>query len=387
MLSIRPFRGGGGAIKLVTFGSYDDSDLYMRNRVLSRDFAARSAEVAYIRPFFRPMIGFRERSGRGWGRLALTQIRHLVIYWRKRHSLRDADIVFIPYPAYADTLFLRIVSPRGKHRLVVDAFLDLYDTVVRDRRLAKKRSLAARLVALLERTTLRSADHVLVDTPAHRQALIARYGLRPDTVTVVPVGLDEAVWRPMPRPSLSTTLQVLFWGTFIPLHGVEVIVEAARRLAATGQPISFQLIGDGQTAPEIAALLEQESLPNLCWHRAVVSTEELQAAIKQSHIALGVFGTSEKAGNVVPYKVHQALACDRPLITRHTEQLAALKCPGVTLVPPGDGEALAAAIVGLRGALARGDVPATRPCYDEHFGSRVVASALDNAIARVLAGS
>jgi glycosyltransferase involved in cell wall biosynthesis len=176
---------------------------------------------------------------------------------------------------------------------------------------------------------------------------------------------------------------VLFWGTFIPLHGVEVIIEAARKLALKGKSVEFKLIGDGQTAADIAELVEQEPLPNLTWQRAVVGTEELQAAIAQAHVVLGVFGTSQKAANVVPYKVHQAMASDRPVITRHTEQLAALDCPGVKLVPPGDSEALADAILALRAALLRGEVSATRPCYDEHFGSRVVASALDAALARV----
>jgi glycosyltransferase involved in cell wall biosynthesis len=313
----------------------------------------------------------------------IAQFRHLATYWQKRQHLRSADIVFIPYPAYGDVFFLRLISPFGKYRLIVDAFLDLYDTVVHDRRIATEHSLVARFVALMEQVTLRAADQILVDTPAHREALIARYALRPGAVTVVPVGLDEAVWRPLPRPPLGKTLQVLFWGTFIPLHGVEVIVEAARRLATADETISFQLIGDGQTASEIVALLEQQHLPNLDWQRSMVSTEALQALIKEAHVVLGVFGSTVKAGNVVPYKVHQALACDRPVITRYTEQLAALDCPGVTLVPPGDSEALANAILALRAALLRGEVPATRPCYDQHFGSRVVASALDTALARV----
>lgn len=367
----------------MVFGSYDDSDLYMRNRVLASAFAARAADVTYLRPTQRAVIGTSERTGTGWWRLALTQLRNLSTYWRERHCLRAADVVFIPYPAYADVFLLRTVAPLAKFRLVVDAFLDLYDTVVHDRKIASERSALARLVSLGERTVLRSADHVLVDSPGHAQALVARYGLHLDAVTVVPVGLDEDVWRPLPRPVLDGRLRVLFWGTFIPLHGVDVIVEAARILADEDPQVLFRLIGDGQTGPEIATLLAQVRLPNLSWERNLVSTESLRAATGEAHVVLGVFGRSEKAGNVVPYKVHQALASDRPVVTRHTSHLAEIQCPGLTLVPPGDGRALADALTALRASLARGDVAPTRPCYEANFGSRVIARAIDSVLARV----
>ena len=44
------------------------------------------------------------------------------------------------------------------------------------------------------------------------------------------VGIDEAQWQVLPPASERRTCRVLFWGTFIPLHGVEYIVEMAALL-------------------------------------------------------------------------------------------------------------------------------------------------------------
>ena len=77
-------------------------------------------------------------------------------------------------------------------------------------------------------------------------------------------------------------------------------------------------------------------------------------------IALGIFGTGDKAARVIPNKVFQALACARPVITADTPAVRELLSDGVDalLVPPGDALALAEAVrriageAGLAGRLA-----------------------------------
>ena len=87
-----------------------------------------------------------------------------------------------------------------------------------------------------------------------------------------------------------------------------------------------------------------------------VAYERLPAELHAAGCALGIFGTSAKAGRVIPNKAFQALACGTPLVTADTPGARELLADGVSalLVPPGDPEALAAALRKLAadGALA-----------------------------------
>ena len=69
--------------------------------------------------------------------------------------------------------------------------------------------------------------------------------------------------------------------------------------------------------------------------------------IWRSDICLGIFGSSGKAGRVIPNKVFQVIACAKPIITRDSPAIRELlgpDMPGVYLINPGDAEALLAAV-------------------------------------------
>ena len=77
-----------------------------------------------------------------------------------------------------------------------------------------------------------------------------------------------------------------------------------------------------------------------------IEYEQLGDAYRSSLCALGIFGTSPKAARVIPNKVFQAIACGTPVITADTPAARELLTDGESalLVPPGDPEALAAAL-------------------------------------------
>jgi glycosyltransferase involved in cell wall biosynthesis len=104
--------------------------------------------------------------------------------------------------------------------------------------------------------------------------------------------------------------------------------------------IAFRVIGSGQ----LEGLLKARPA-NVEWIRWV-EYDRLPGELHRSGCALGIFGTSGKARRVIPNKAYQALACGAPLVTADTPAARELLTGGAdaVLVPPGDPEALAAAI-------------------------------------------
>lgn len=338
-------------MRVLYWGTYDTSK--PRTRILLEGLRRAGVDVAECRADIwhgvvdkSQIRGLRKRLG--------IAARWLFAYPRLAWQLARAprpDVILIGFPGLIDMLVAApIVRMRGIP-LAWDMFMSVYDTVVEDRRLLRHGGLPARLLHALEGFTLRRADLVFLDTQAHARRIETLFGLPPGSAGAVWVGVETEHFPSEPgdfSPELTATgkppLRVLFYGQFIPLHGIETIVQAAR--LTRDEPIEWQLIGMGQEAARIEALLAEQPLPRLHWD-TWVDYAQLHRRISSADICLGIFGTSEKAASVIPNKVFQIVAMGRPLITRDSpamRELLADEPPCVSLVRPADPLALADAV-------------------------------------------
>jgi glycosyltransferase involved in cell wall biosynthesis len=137
---------------------------------------------------------------------------------------------------------------------------------------------------------------------------------------------------------------VLFYGRYLPLHGVDTIVGAAARLGARAE---FVLIGRGPERAHAERLAR--GTPARLEFRDDVPLAALPDELAAAAVALGVFGAGRKAALVVPNKVYQAAAAGRPLVTRDGPALREVLTPEEHCLacPPGDADALAATVARL----------------------------------------
>jgi glycosyltransferase involved in cell wall biosynthesis len=124
---------------------------------------------------------------------------------------------------------------------------------------------------------------------------------------------DELVVADGARPAF----EVLFTGSFLPLHGTDVIIEAARIVAARDLSVRFTLIGSGQTREAARRAVEGYGLHNVEF-AGRLPMKELPGRIAAADVGLGIFGRTEKAGRVVPHKLFQALGMGKAVITSRT---------------------------------------------------------------------
>jgi glycosyltransferase involved in cell wall biosynthesis len=284
---------------------------------------------------------------------------------RLRAAYRAApphDAVLVGYPGALAVRTARAANRRAGRPVVLDAFLSLWDTAVNDRRLASPGSLRARALRRLDRASCAAADLVLVDTGENARFFSAELGVPMERLLAVPVGaLPFAGPAAPPRPA-DAPLEVLFFGTYVPLQGAETIVEAAGLLRGGG--VRVTMVGAGQDLPRARGRARALRLgpPDLEFVEAFLPRGELDRRIAAADACLGIFGTTAKAARVVPCKVHDALAAGKPLATADTPAARALLRDGESalLVPAGDAPALAGALrrlgddPGLRARLASG---------------------------------
>jgi len=272
--------------------------------------------------------GREHKFGAGAGaalRLAAAELRLL------RAGNSGFDAIVVGYPGHLELPAARRAA-RGRP-VVFNPLVSLADTLVGDRGRFRPDSPAARALEKLDRRAFGAADLVVADTEA--QASLFR-SLGAPRVETCFVGAEERLFIPGWARPAGDGLTALFVGKLIPLHGLETILAAAR----LAPELRFRVVGSGQLGP----LLDQRP-PNV-EHVEWVDYELLPGELHHASCALGIFGTSAKAARVIPNKAFQALACGTPLVTADTPAARELLRDGESalLVPPGDPDALAAAL-------------------------------------------
>ena len=377
-------------------GTYERA--YPRNRLTAEALRAAGARVEEAHAPVLERV--RDKSGAGPRQLANIAVGLVLAYARLVPEvglrLLRCDALVIGYIGQVDVLILGPVAKLMRKPIIFDPLVTLTDTIVEDRGLVSPRSPLARAIALVDRVALRLADVVLADTAENARYMTEHFGTAADRIVIVPVGADESMFFERADPDWSDAtadrpLDVLFYGKFIPLHGIETILQAARIVEQVDAPVRFELVGTGQTYREMRDLAARLKLSNVTW-TDWIPEEQLGDRLRRADVALGVFSGGPKAGRVVPNKVYQSLASGIATVTRECTAMNVLcrhlrQHESPLLVPPSDPEALANAIERLcngtgRERTARGG----RAAYERFAGAATRAEMLREVIARVMGG-
>jgi len=257
-------------VKIAILGDFDISDNYPNTKHLL-------AMIKHDARFEVIEISPAADKSRNLYKSTRNPLRALITFWnlfwqalrisRKIHKIGSAEceVVYVPYPATI-ILFLYSLLPArsGKRPLVVmDCFISLYDTVVLDRKLVHAQGLVARLLRYAESRAVKKSDLIIVDTPPNATFLQGILGGDPARWVVLNLCINESLFQNSKSQSagvsVSDKIEVLFIGSFVPLQGVDVVVEAAIALRDR-EDIHFRLLGDGQTAVAVEALLKNNTV-------------------------------------------------------------------------------------------------------------------------------
>lgn len=323
-------------MKICYFGIYDSE--YSRNKILISGLKQNDVEVV-------------ECVSRKYGPSKYFDL--IKQHWSIRNSY---DVMIVGYPGFQVVILAKLITAKP---IIFDAFISIYDSMVLDRMQVKPISLKALYFWYLDKISLNVSDIVLFDTYEHIKYVSKEFGVKIEKFRRIFVGADTTVFYPRENKTRDGKFQVLFYGTYIPLQGIEYIVQAAK-LLENHKDIIFEIIGDGQEKKRIMNLAKFTNTQNINFVGSV-SLKELPEKISGADVCLGIFGHTDKTKRVIPNKVYECVAMGKPVITAGTLAIYELFDDNeMFLVGPANPEKIAEAILAVKSDMKNAELFAGR---------------------------
>ncbi len=333
---------------------------YSRNRLVLKLFRKLGWQVDFFHPF--------------------TSVTGGIEAYFKRPA--QPDLVWVPCFRQTDIPSAANWAGKWKVPLIADPLISAFQKEVFERQKYPPGSGKANRRRQWEADLFSRTDLVVADTPAHADFFQNTLGVDKKKLAVLYVGAEDGLFIPCPGQDDSKQFEVLFYGSFLALQGPEVIIEAARLLKHL--PIRFTLLGDGDLKPAIIRQAKGLTSVNFSpW----IPFGQLPNRLCQADILLGIFGSTPKAGLVIPNKMFQSMAVARPVITMSSEAYPEelLHSDVIGWVESGNPEQLSRKVAQFydsRATLQERGVQ-TRKLFDRFFSEAILEKILAEILKRV----
>ena len=368
--------------RVLFWGRFDHG--YSKTRVNAAAFRALGWEVDYFDVKWCCRLGDVEAFFRGLDR-------------RPR-----PDLVLVPVCRQRDiAAACRWAHKRGI-KVLFDPMISAWDKKVLEQKKWKAEERRAKRLLAWEKKLMAMPDFITWDTSCHVDFAAEYLDVPREKMTPLFTGTDEEVFKPVGEEckvesgkckvesgnqlsafnSQLSTFKVLYHGAYLPLHGTEVIVEAARM--TQDLPIQWDFLGWG--AYKASTEAKAKGLKNVRFLEKVPYVK-VPEVICAHDIVLGVFGTTAKAARVIGNKVYECMACGRPTINEFCTGYppSAKDCKAIKFIPAGDPAALVKAVEEYRADWANKEMyfREARAFFERELSMKVVTAQLRDILCRM----
>jgi len=225
------------------------------------------------------------------------------------------DVMIVGFNGHAIMPVAWLVAKLHRKPVIFDAFISTYDSNIFDRKKHSPHSLMALKYWLIDWLSCSLADLVLMDAEAHARYMIETFRLRSNKVKGLLVGCPDDVMYPRPQNKKTDNFLIHFHGTYIPLQGIPYIIRAAKILE--NQEIEFNIVGKLSTYSESIDLSHELGLQKVNFYD-YMPYEKLAEFMASADVCLGAFGDTDKAKRMGIFKIIEAMAMKKPVITADT---------------------------------------------------------------------
>ena len=244
----------------------------------------------------------------------IIEVRHKL----RRAILKDYDVIVLGF--LPQTMIDIVLKYRKKNKdclIVSDFFLSLYDTLVDDRQVLKKEWMISKWLKILDRKTLQNSEISLVDTSAEKHYFMELFGIDEKKVKVLYLKANDNIYQRQhefnnkSNKSEFKKYRIVYFGSGHPLHGIDILVRAIKRIGVIKDHIHVIVIGPiGKKNRKDIESLDYVSL--IDW----LSQEQLAKQIAIGDLCIAGHFNSEigKAKRTVPEKAYIYEMMDKPML-------------------------------------------------------------------------
>mgnify|MGYP002777002880 CR=1 FL=1 len=237
-----------------------------------------------------------------------------------------ADVIYMPP---LNTLFIKSgiwIATFFNKKLIIEIHTLLYDTHVRDRKKIKDGSREAQRMIEKDILALTKPDCIIYASDRELNYWEKLLDIKVDRQKIFKSPLFNA------SPLVSTRsfmqdggLKICWWGTFIPLHGLDDILKALKILQKQELQFTCNLFGiDNDFFGTYIEKIQLEQLETNVFLRKDLSfaNDSLpKYLVDNCDLALGIFGNTDKAYHAIPNKLIEALSMRIPTLTMNSPAL------------------------------------------------------------------
>ena len=253
------------------------------------------------------------------------------------------------------------------HPITVDRRLELAAATGLKKRLSLHRWYA---FTRMQARVARAIPQLLTVSESSRRDIVTDFGVQPESVSVVPVGVDTTTFVPPTAPRVPGRI-VSVASSDSPMKGARVLLEAVAKLA-TERDVELVMVGTPKADGPVLRAVDSLGVGDRVRFVAGLPTAALAELFASAEVAVV---PSLYEGFSIP--AVEAMACETPLVATKAGALPEVVGDCAVLVEPGNAADLAGALGALFDDEARRRTlgAAGRRRVEEHYTWRAVAEA------------
>jgi glycosyltransferase involved in cell wall biosynthesis len=226
------------------------------------------------------------------------------------------------------------------HPITVDRDLDFAHTTNPFRRLTLRRWYG---FLGMQMEVARRIPRLVTVSESSKRDITAQMGVDADRLHIVPVGVDPAIFRPIPEIARVPGRIMTTASADVPMKGLAPLLEALAKVRTEREDAHLVVIGKPKERSRIPALIERLGLSGVVRFVSGVTTERIVELYAETEVACV---PSLYEGFSLP--AVEAMACGVPVVATTggaVPEVVGRDGETGVLVPPGDPSALAGGIV------------------------------------------